>query len=264
MAPRKGHLEAVLRIFGYVAQYPKAKIPIDINDPPIRKKAVITTGQNWIEFYPDAFEDIPDDMLEPLSKSGKLTVFVDADHARDKVTRRSVTGIIVLLGNTPIIWVSKRQKTVECSTYGAELVAARIAVEIIIELRYKLRMLGVKVEKKSLMLGDNMSVVVNTTIPSSSLKKKHLSCAYHKVREAIAGNYVDFGHIKSTQNLADINTKPLSSPDFHALVGPYLFRTYKELDDMKENKALEKEIYIQEKPIRDRLKLYKEKLRKTK
>ena len=94
-------------------------------------------------------------MLKPLNNRGKLTVFVDADHARDKVTRRSVTGIIVLLGNTPIVWVCKRQKTVECSTYGAELIAAQIAIELIIELRYKLRMLGVKMEKETVLSPTN-------------------------------------------------------------------------------------------------------------
>ncbi len=132
------------------------------------------------------------------------------------------------------MWVCKRQKTVECSTYGAELVAARIAIELIIELRYKLRMLGVKMEKETVLVGDNMSVVVSTTIPSSSIKKKHLSCAYHKVREAIAGSYVKFGHIESSQNLADVNTKPLGSQDYHMLLSPYLFRIPKDLMRSKE------------------------------
>jgi hypothetical protein len=46
--------------------------------------------------------------------------------------------IILLLNSTPIRWVSKRQKTVETSTYGSELVAARMAVEVILEYRYHL------------------------------------------------------------------------------------------------------------------------------
>ena len=85
----------------------------------------------------------------------------------------------MLVNNTPIQWVSRRLPTVETSTYGSELVAARIAVDMIREMRYKLRMLGIPVEGSSLLLGDNMSVVVNTTIPSSPIKKKHLACAYH-------------------------------------------------------------------------------------
>ena len=85
-------------------------------------------------------------------KEIQITVFVDADHARDKVTRRSVTGILVLLNNTPVRFYCKRQKTVETSTYGSEMVAVRITVGIILELRYMLRMLGVPIEKTCLLL----------------------------------------------------------------------------------------------------------------
>jgi hypothetical protein len=153
-----------------------------------------------------------------------LTCYVDADHARDKVTRRSVTGIVLLVNNTPLTWISKRQKTVETSTYGSELVAARIATDLVIEWRYKLRMLGIKLERTSLMVGDNMSVVVNTTLPSSALKKKHQACNYHRVREAIAGGIIDFGHIDTNDNVADICTKPLAGPQFTKLCEEYLFR----------------------------------------
>ena len=74
---------------------------------------------------------------------------MDADHARDKVTRKSVTGIVLLLNNTPIVAMSKRQKTVETSTFGSEMIAARIAVELMIEWRHKMRMLGLVVEERS-------------------------------------------------------------------------------------------------------------------
>jgi hypothetical protein len=52
-----------------------------------------------------------------------MTIFVDADDACDLVTRRSITGTLVMLNITPIRWVSTRQRTVEASTYGSGLVA---------------------------------------------------------------------------------------------------------------------------------------------
>ena len=119
----------------------------------------------------------------------RLTIYVDSDHAHNQVTRRSITGIIMFLNNMPIMWYSKRQKNVELSTYGSELVATRIATKLILELRYTLRMLGVPLDGPALMLGDNMSVVLNTTVPSSVLKKKHLGVGYHRVREAIAARF---------------------------------------------------------------------------
>ncbi len=102
--------------------------------------------------------------------------------------------------------------------------AARIATDIIIEIRYILRMVGVPIDGPALLLGDNSSVVLNTSVPSSVLKKKHHACAYHRVREAIAGNIMSFVHIPGTTNYADVLSKPLSNEAFHNLVKPLLFR----------------------------------------
>jgi hypothetical protein len=69
-------------------------------------------------------------------------------------------------------------------------------------------MLVVPVTEPTLMLGDNMSVIINTTIPSNRLKKKHNAIAYHHVCEAIPGKIVKFIHIPSTENVAYVLTKP--------------------------------------------------------
>ena len=165
----------------------------------------------------------------------RITVYVDADHAHDLVTRRSVTGIILFLNNTPVRAISKRQKTVETSTYGSELVAARIATELILETRFMLRSLGVPLDGPALMLGDNMSVVLNTSVPSSVLKKKHCSISYHRIREAIAAKIMRFAHIPSTRNFSDIMTKSLGGNTFYALVKKLLFRVPRSLEKATES-----------------------------
>jgi hypothetical protein len=70
-----------------------------------------------MEVYPDAGGEIPNDL--PASKGPKvrMTVYVDSDHALELVTRRPITGILVLLKNTQFRWVSKQLKAVEMSTY---------------------------------------------------------------------------------------------------------------------------------------------------
>jgi hypothetical protein len=60
---------------------------------------------------------------------------------------------------------------VETSIYGSELVASRVTTELILEVRYMLCSLGVGLDGPALMLGDNMSVVLNNTVPSIVLKK---------------------------------------------------------------------------------------------
>ena len=221
-APREGHQTGAKHVFGYLKKFPKAR---NLIDPEIPNHAIHESPSHdgWREFYPDASEDIPHDMPEPKGKPARITIWVDADHARDQLTRRSVTGVIVMVNGTVIRTISKRQATVETSTYGSELVAARVATDCAIEFRYVLRMLGVPVDGPVLMLGDNNSVVLNTTVPSSVLKKKHNAIAYHRVREAIAAKIVRFCHIASHTNIADVLTKPLDFQVLYPLIKPLLF-----------------------------------------
>ena len=72
-------------------------------------------------------------MPSPKGKKVTLSTYVDAEHAHEQITRRSVTGILIFLNITPVKWYSKCQNTVESSTSGAELVALRIATEFVIE-----------------------------------------------------------------------------------------------------------------------------------
>jgi len=148
-------------------------------------------------------EDIPDDMPKPVTKPVSITVYVDASHGSDLVTRRSVTGILLCVNKTPVKWYSKRQNTVESSTYGSELVASRIAIEMILEFCYKLRMMGIVINGPAVMFVDNKAVVKNTTLPSSTLKKKHNTIAYHKCREAVVSNIVKVAKNLSSENKAD-------------------------------------------------------------
>jgi hypothetical protein len=112
----------------------------------------------------------------------------------------------------PIIWYSKRQNTVEASTFSAEYIALKTAVEMIEGLRYKLCMFGVPIEKSTLVFCDNQAVVLNSTHAESTLKRKHVSIAYHRCREAQAAGHIRIGFIKSNENLADILTKILPGP----------------------------------------------------
>jgi hypothetical protein len=97
-----------------------------------------------------------------------------------------------MLSNTPIRWISKLQKTVDTSTHGLE----SVATEHILEFRFILRSLRMPLDGPSLMLRHDMSVVWNTTIPSSFLKKKHNAIAYHRVREAIVAGKMSFSYFK--------------------------------------------------------------------
>jgi len=97
---------------------------------------------DWSEFYPDATKAIPPNHPEPRGNAVNTSTFVDADHAGCKETRRSHTGILLFVNRALITWYSKRQNTVESSTYSSEFIALKTVIDLIKGMRYKLRMMG--------------------------------------------------------------------------------------------------------------------------
>eukprot|EP00978_Attheya_sp_CCMP212_P025248 scaffold80878_cov54-Attheya_sp.AAC.2 len=62
----------------------------------------------WENKYPNASKNLPSDLLpETKGRSTTMSCFLDADHARDQVTRQSATVLLLFLGSTPIAWMSK-------------------------------------------------------------------------------------------------------------------------------------------------------------
>ena len=70
-------------------------------------------------------------------------------------------------------------------------------------------MMGIPVEGPDYIKGDNQSVLANTTIPDSTLKKKSQSIAYHLVREGCARDEWRTTYVPSSENEADFFTKCL-------------------------------------------------------
>ena len=131
-------------------------------------------------------------------------MFVDADHAGNRVTQRSHTGVIIFVNMAPVIWYSKRQNTVETSTFGSEFIALCIATELTEALRYKLQMFGIAISGPARVLCDNKSVIDSSSYEESRLKKKHYSIAYHRMREAVAAKVILIQALAPTARACDL------------------------------------------------------------
>ena len=104
-----------------------------------------------------------------------MRCFVDADNSGENLTSRSHSGFIIFLHMAPIYYCSRRQNTVETSTFGSEFMAMKLVCKYIRGLRYKLSMMRIPFSGPCLVYGDNKSVLYNTTLPESTLKKKRNS-----------------------------------------------------------------------------------------
>lgn len=222
MNPRQGHLEALYLIFHFLWKNPKKRQVLDPSTPLI-DESVFHSNADWVEFYGDVVEEDPPRMPEPLGEPVVTSTFVDSDHASNVVTRRSHTGILLFICNGLIEAFSKRQNTVESSTFGSELVALRIARDKIVAMRIKLKSIGVPLAGPTNVFCDNQGVVKNTSIPESTLNKKHNSINYHIVREAAASGILRVGKEDTATNLADPLTKLLPYSRKNELLGQVLW-----------------------------------------
>ena len=220
--PRIGHLERLKKIVGYLANFPHGALRFRLHEPDYSN--LPHKEYDWQRtVYGGAKEEIPHDIPEPKGKHVTTTTYVDANLHHDQVTGKAVTACLHIVNATPSHWYTKRQATVETATYGSEFVAARIATDQIIDLRYTLMYLGVPVRSKSYMFGDNKSVVDSASIPASTLSKKSTLASYHRVREAIAAGYLQFNWKDGKSNPADILSKHWEFANIWPLLKPLLF-----------------------------------------
>ena len=206
--PRRGHLEQLFHLFAYLKKHHNAELIFDPSDPVVNESEF----EDWTtsEFgHLQGKEELPPNAPQPRGLGFVMRAKVDADHAADTVTRRSRTGFIVYLNSAPIYWLSKKQTSVESSSFGSEFIAMKQCCEYLRGLRYKLRMMGIPVDGPAYIYGDNQSVLANTTVPESTLKKKSQSIAYHFVREGAARGEWRTAYINTHLNEADLLTKML-------------------------------------------------------
>jgi hypothetical protein len=171
VAPRVGHLEAALSIFAYLQKHKDLAMFFNPCEYNIDKSA-FPSPEQWKELYGDIVEDIPLNLPVPLGAPMYFMAYVDADHASNKITRRSQTGFIIYGNCVPLIWFSKKQNTIEMATFSSELVALRICMESLIALRYKVGTFGVPVPEPAYVFCNNESVINATSRVEGCLNKK--------------------------------------------------------------------------------------------
>jgi hypothetical protein len=173
---------------------------------------------DFLEDYDGAKEEIGDGLLEAFGRELESSVFFDANHAHDHQTWRSITGIIVFVGSTPVLWPSKHQGCIATSTYTAEFVARWSTVEEAILIRYMLHCLGIPVMKPTNLYGNNFGVIQSATILEGELKKKTCCYCLSLFRESIAAGFINTIWVKSYENFVDVCTKALGAVAFNEIV----------------------------------------------
>jgi hypothetical protein len=160
----------------------------------------------------------------PNAKS--FECFCDADFAgnwnaaiaeHDPSTARSRTGFVVLHAGCPIVWASKLQTEIALSSTESEYVALSQSLREVLPLMRlvkELKQAGFDINSDTPLVHckvfeDNSGALEMAKVPKMRPRTKHMNLKYHHFREAVENGQVTIHAINTSNQLADIFTKPL-------------------------------------------------------
>lgn len=153
-------------------------------------------------------------------KSGEsnLVAYCDSDYGGCCDTRRSVTGLVVKNYSGPIVWKSTKQSVTAESTVEAEFLACdAVSKEVVWVKNFLEEITPNKVESPIAINCDNQGtfeLIKNKQIHS---RIKHMDIKYMAVRERIDNKKIILKYVPTSDNQADIFTKPLPAKQFTKL-----------------------------------------------
>jgi hypothetical protein len=147
-------------------------------------------------------------------KSDLLVVgYVDADYAGDLDDRRSTMGYVFTLARRPICWKFMIQSTVAMSTTEAEYMAMAEASKEALWLKGLVKELGIQQVGVPLYC-DSQSAIYLAKNQVYHARTKHIDVRFHKIRELVATGELLIEKIHTSENAADMLTKPITADKF--------------------------------------------------
>jgi len=138
--------------------------------------------------------------------TGEIIAYTDSDFAGNLDDRKSTSGNIILMGNSPICWTSKKQTSVALSAAEAEYVSTSECIKKILWIRNILEELF-NFDKPITVYTDNTASLENIKNDEINTKLKHIEIKYFFNKDNINKGKVKMDYIDSKNNLADVFTK---------------------------------------------------------
>ncbi|CAO1621463.1 unnamed protein product [Parajaminaea phylloscopi] len=145
-----------------------------------------------------------------LCRPYPLLAFSDANFAEASDSRKSTTGMVMMLGRNCILWMSKLQSIIAHSTTDAEYVALSATCrELKSVSNFLVDVFGSTVIKSphKILCDNNNAVLASDTVPKTT-KTRHLDLHFHIIRDHVKEKRVVVERVDTKYNLADILTKP--------------------------------------------------------
>ena len=140
---------------------------------------------------------------------GEIIAYTDADFGGDLNDRKSTSGGIILMGNSPICWISKKQTCVATSTAEAEYISTSENIKKILWIRNILKEL-INYNKTITIFTDNLASKITIENGEINTKLKHIDIRFHFNRDNIVKRKVKLEYKDTKEMLADALTKDVN------------------------------------------------------
>lgn len=151
------------------------------------------------------------------TKQFELVGYTNSDWAGSVDDRKSTSGYVFSLGSGVVSWSSKKQATVALSSAEAEYMVASLASSQAVWMRRILTDLHLVQEHPTTIYCDNNSTISMTKNPVFHARTKHIEIRHHYIRDLVQDGQVELQFCPTSEQIADIFTKALSTASFVAL-----------------------------------------------
>ncbi|GJW69953.1 retrovirus-related pol polyprotein from transposon RE2, partial [Tanacetum coccineum] len=127
----------------------------------------------------------------------------DADWAGCPLMRRSLTGWVVYLGDSPISWKTKKQHIVSRSSAEAEYRSMAMTTCELKRLKSVLLSLGIHQVKPMSLYCDNQAALNISQNPVFRERTKHIEVDCHYIRDELVSGNITAQYVSTKEQIAD-------------------------------------------------------------
>jgi hypothetical protein len=149
-------------------------------------------------------------VLADINDRFTMVAYSDASFAVGE-TKQSISGFIILINGTPILWGSLKQTIVVDSTCSAEYVAASVCCKQIMQVENMVQFLDFSCARPYKMYTDSQACLKIATNSAKLGMVRHLEIRYHLVRCLILSGNIMLEYCITEEMLADLFTKIVTS-----------------------------------------------------
>jgi len=210
----------------YCIQYKSTESPIS-NQPYVFERSSHPSDapiEDWKEdlstnyklaIPPRTIEERLEQGHTPTPHANHPLTYIDANLGGDRLTRKSTSGLVVMMNGGPIAWSSRLQKLCAQSSAEAEIIAVVDSVKEALHIKLLCEECEIRPPNIPLEIQEDNNACIHLAHNlRGSQQAKHYELRLRFLNEHVLENNIEFSRVDTTQQLADGFTKPLSLPNF--------------------------------------------------